>query len=103
MIGGVIQHDEIWNCTTCFACQEICPVSIEPMTKLEMDLQLTVPSSSGADEPDLASVVCEGIVVRVTPEVPTEDGGPYEIAVFFTHIEPESLAALENHIAMVIA
>lgn len=34
MIGEVITEDEIWNCTTCFACHEACPVSIEPMTKV---------------------------------------------------------------------
>jgi Fe-S oxidoreductase/nitrate reductase gamma subunit len=34
MIGGVILEDEIWNCTTCFACQEVCPVFIEPMAKV---------------------------------------------------------------------
>jgi Fe-S oxidoreductase/nitrate reductase gamma subunit len=34
MIGEVIAEDEIWNCTTCFACHEACPVSIEPMTKV---------------------------------------------------------------------
>ncbi len=34
MIGGVIETDAIWNCTTCFACQEVCPVSAEPMLKL---------------------------------------------------------------------
>jgi Fe-S oxidoreductase len=34
MIGGVIETDVIWNCTTCFACQEVCPVWAEPMAKL---------------------------------------------------------------------
>ncbi|MFC1871132.1 (Fe-S)-binding protein [Chloroflexota bacterium] len=34
LIGEVIGEDEIWNCTTCFACQEACPVYIEPMAKL---------------------------------------------------------------------
>jgi len=34
MIGEVILEDEIWNCTTCFACHEVCPVWIEPMVKL---------------------------------------------------------------------
>ncbi len=34
LIGGVIETEAIWNCTTCFACQEVCPVSIEPMTKI---------------------------------------------------------------------
>ncbi|NQT05537.1 MAG: (Fe-S)-binding protein, partial [Dehalococcoidia bacterium] len=34
MIGGVVVEDEIWNCTTCYACQEVCPVYVEPMVKL---------------------------------------------------------------------
>jgi Fe-S oxidoreductase len=27
--GGVITEDEIWACTTCRACQEVCPVQLE--------------------------------------------------------------------------
>ena len=34
MIGGVIETEAIWNCTTCYACQEVCPVAIEPMYKI---------------------------------------------------------------------
>ncbi len=34
LIGGVIETDAIWNCTTCFACQEVCPVWAEPMAKI---------------------------------------------------------------------
>jgi len=34
LIGEVILEDEIWNCTTCYACQEACPVAIEPMSKI---------------------------------------------------------------------
>jgi len=26
MIGGVVSTEAIWNCTTCYACQEVCPV-----------------------------------------------------------------------------
>jgi len=29
-----VVEDEIWNCTTCHACQEVCPVYVEPMVKL---------------------------------------------------------------------
>jgi len=32
--GEVITGDEIWSCTTCRACQEVCPVCIEPMVKV---------------------------------------------------------------------
>lgn len=34
LIGDVILEDEIWACTTCRACQEQCPVFIEPMIKI---------------------------------------------------------------------
>ena len=29
--GGAITEDEIWACTTCRACQEVCPVKLEPI------------------------------------------------------------------------
>ncbi len=34
MIGDVVTEDEIWACTTCRACQEQCPVFIEPIHKI---------------------------------------------------------------------
>ncbi len=34
MILEVITEDVIWNCTTCYACQHVCPVWVEPMSKL---------------------------------------------------------------------
>jgi Fe-S oxidoreductase len=34
MIGDVVTEDEIWACTTCGACQEVCPVSIEHVRKI---------------------------------------------------------------------
>lgn len=34
LIGGVITEDEIWSCTTCRACQEICPVFVEHIDKV---------------------------------------------------------------------
>ncbi|MBW2149163.1 MAG: 4Fe-4S dicluster domain-containing protein [Deltaproteobacteria bacterium] len=34
LIGGTIEDEVIWACTTCRACIEACPVCIEPMTKL---------------------------------------------------------------------
>jgi Fe-S oxidoreductase/nitrate reductase gamma subunit len=47
MIGGVIGTDELWNCTTCFACQEVCPVWIEPMLKItEMRRNLVLEQAS---------------------------------------------------------
>jgi Fe-S oxidoreductase len=34
LIGGVISEEAIWDCTTCRACQEVCPVSIEHIDKI---------------------------------------------------------------------
>ncbi|MCK4508603.1 MAG: (Fe-S)-binding protein, partial [Desulfuromonadales bacterium] len=34
LIGDVILEDEIWSCTTCRACQEVCPVFIEHIDKI---------------------------------------------------------------------
>jgi Fe-S oxidoreductase/nitrate reductase gamma subunit len=34
MIGDVITEDELWACTTCGACEEVCPVYIEPISKI---------------------------------------------------------------------
>jgi Fe-S oxidoreductase/nitrate reductase gamma subunit len=47
MIGGVIETEAIWNCTTCFACQEVCPVWAEPMIKIgEMRRNLVLEQAS---------------------------------------------------------
>ena len=34
MVGGIITNDALWACTTCHACMEICPVSIEHVPKI---------------------------------------------------------------------
>jgi Fe-S oxidoreductase len=34
IIGEVVREDDIWACTTCGACQEVCPVSIEHVRKI---------------------------------------------------------------------
>ncbi len=34
MLGGVIAEEVIWQCTSCYACQEVCPVGIEQMVKI---------------------------------------------------------------------
>jgi len=33
LIGEVVTEDEIWACTTCRACQEVCPVYVEHINK----------------------------------------------------------------------
>ena len=34
MIEDMLTEEVIWNCTTCYACQEVCPVGIEHTVKL---------------------------------------------------------------------
>jgi Fe-S oxidoreductase len=34
LFANVITHDVLWACTTCRACEEVCPVFISPMGKL---------------------------------------------------------------------
>jgi Fe-S oxidoreductase/nitrate reductase gamma subunit len=34
LYGDVIEEDVLWACTSCRACEEACPVEIQPMTKL---------------------------------------------------------------------
>ena len=34
MVGEVVSEEEIWDCTNCMACMEVCPVEIEHVDKL---------------------------------------------------------------------
>ncbi len=34
LIGGIYSEDEIWSCTTCGACEEECPLTIEYINKM---------------------------------------------------------------------
>ena len=77
---------------------------MEPMTKLAMVLEVTVPAGDGgsAGEVGLAPVPCEGLVVRIQPESDVEGCDDYEVAVFFTNIEAEGAINLEKHITLLI-
>ncbi len=75
---------------------------IEPMTKLAMELEVTVPNPQNDAAGATAPVPCEGLVVRANPEGPVADCSDYEIAVFFTHIEPQGMDNLQKHIAMLL-
>jgi len=75
---------------------------IEPMTKLAMEMEVTVPGASPG-EIVLAPVPCEGLVVRVSPEMADDDCDEYEVAVFFTHIEADGAVNLEQHINLLMS
>lgn len=66
---------------------------IEPMTKLSLTFDVAT-DEEGTQMP----VSCEGIVARVLPELPDEKADGYEVAVFFTTIDAESLHHLERYI-----
>ncbi len=34
LVDGVVTEDELWACTTCAACEEVCPVRIQPISKI---------------------------------------------------------------------
>jgi Fe-S oxidoreductase len=34
LVDGVVTEEELWACTTCAACEEVCPVYIEPISKI---------------------------------------------------------------------
>jgi hypothetical protein len=75
---------------------------IEPLTKLALELELEVPGTGDAAA-ERRLFPCEGMVVRSMPEVEVPDCDDYEIAVFFTHVDDDSMAALEQHITAVLA
>ena len=75
---------------------------IEPLTKLALELELDVPGA-GDDRVERRLFPCEGMVVRTIPEVAAPDCDDYEIAVFFTHVDDDSTAALEQHITAALA
>jgi len=73
------------------------PEYIEPMTKLAMSFDVEI----GDEDP--CTVECEGIVARVRPELPSEAADGYEVAVFFTTIDAESLHHLERYVELRLA
>lgn len=75
---------------------------IEPMTKLAMDLELPVPGQDGDPDHELALVSCEGLIVRITPEVETAACDNYEVAVFFTQLADDGQQVLERHISLLV-
>ncbi len=71
---------------------------IEPMTKIALNFDVPV-DEDGTNAP----VQCEGIVARVVPEVPAPDVEHFDVAVFFTVIDADSLASLESYISLRLA
>lgn len=51
LLGDYITHEELWACTTCNACVEACPVSIDPLSIImDMRQYLVMEQSSAPSE-----------------------------------------------------
>ena len=51
LLGDYISHEEVWACTTCNACVEACPVSIDPLSIImEMRRYLVMEESAAPME-----------------------------------------------------
>ncbi|USD24801.1 (Fe-S)-binding protein [Flagellimonas marinaquae] len=51
LLGDYISHEELWACTTCNACVEACPVSIDPLSIIvEMRRYLVMEQSAAPTE-----------------------------------------------------
>ncbi len=51
LLGDYISHEEIWACTTCNACTEACPVSIDPLSIImDMRQYLVMEQSAAPNE-----------------------------------------------------
>ena len=48
LLGDYISHEELWACTTCNACVEACPVSIDPVSIIMSMRQYLVMEQSAA-------------------------------------------------------
>lgn len=51
LLGGYIQPEEVWACTTCNACGDACPIELDPMSII-IDLRryLVMEKSSAPSE-----------------------------------------------------
>ncbi len=65
LIGDVVTEDEIWACTTCGACQEVCPVNIEHVRKLIEFRQNLVLAQN--QMPDSAQLMLRNMQTRGNP------------------------------------
>jgi len=69
---------------------------IAPLTRVE--IVLVLPASPGGQGGGTREVACEGVVVRTEPETPREGVSSYDIACFFTSIDPRDRSHLESYI-----
>ncbi|MFZ5648069.1 MAG: heterodisulfide reductase-related iron-sulfur binding cluster [Bacillota bacterium] len=65
LIGEVITEDEIWACTTCYSCQEQCPVLNEHINKI-IDMRRSLVMDVG-EFPSEAKLACRNIEKNFNP------------------------------------
>ena len=65
LAGNVITEDEIWSCTTCGACDQVCPVWVDHIDKI-VDLRRNLVLEQSII-PDTGKVALEGIEKRGHP------------------------------------
>ncbi len=65
LIGDVFSQDEIWACTTCYSCQEQCPVQNEHVNKI-IDMRRNLVLDQG-DFPAEAQLACRNIEKNANP------------------------------------
>jgi Fe-S oxidoreductase len=58
MIGGRIKDETLWSCTTCGACEEVCPVFIQhPLKILQMRQRIVLNDEGGRTPGDVTRVI----------------------------------------------
>lgn len=58
MVGGRIKDETLWACTTCGACEEVCPVFIQhPLKILQMRTWIVLNDAGGRTPGDVARVI----------------------------------------------
>ncbi|TPV97168.1 MAG: (Fe-S)-binding protein [Myxococcales bacterium FL481] len=71
MVGGRIKDETLWACTTCGACQEVCPVFIEhPLKILQMRSHIVLNDETGRTPGD---------AVRVIGNITEGQGNPWNL------------------------
>lgn len=76
LFGEVITGDVLWACTTCRACEEVCPVEIRPMSKLTGVRQARVLMEGDLPEP--AQLALRNIETQSNPwNLPQETRGDW--------------------------
>lgn len=65
LIGDVVSEDAIWSCTSCYSCQEQCPVHNEHINKI-IDLRRSLVMEQG-DFPQEAQLACRNMEKNANP------------------------------------